>query len=411
ALKFNANNPAEFAKSVSEADKIRKEIEQKVKLVEQTNKEAKGDLNTYTQAFKDLEKMVQDDIRDLQTRLKLPNLDAKEFSKQLFMNMIEGKLAGLGKYVEVAREYMPPKKTESEKQTKKDEQIVPPRRGQGVSVRFPVTTGYPLFWLKHAALSSELGQSEYSGNIKGEIKDVTSDPEYLGRPTLILAKGDFPQQGILGFDAKVTIDHTTDTPKESLNLTIGAFPVAGNTLSNSPDVKLAIAGAKGSSVLNATLVNQELTVDMKNIFSEVKYDLAAKNKIVHEIIDGVLRGIPTVTLNAGVRGSLSSFDVHINSNLGDELGKGFQKQLQAKLAEAQAQLRKLVDEKIGAEKTRLKSEMDKVIGDLTKNLDAKKAEADKAVQDAQKAIDGGKSQNPGKKLEQEGKKLLKKFGL
>lgn len=407
ALKFDGKNPAEFAKSLEEAQKIIKEVDQKVKLVEQTSKDVKGEANTYTQAFKDLEKMVNEDIKDLQTRLKLPNIDGKEFSQQLFMQMIESKLVGVRKYAEMARHYMPPKKSAEQKQAKKEEQLVPRRRGEGKNFRFPITTGYPLFWLKHAAISSELGQSEYSGNIKGEIKDLTTDPAFIGKPTLLLAKGDFPNQGISGVDAKITLDHTKEEARESMDISVASFPVGESKLSDSSDVRLALAQAKGSSVLNAVLVDQALTVEIKNNFNNLKYDLEAKNKVVKEIIDNILKDIPTISLNANVKGSFSDFDVHINSNLGDELAKGFQKQLQAKIEEAKAQLRKLVDERIGAEKNRLKAEMDKTIGGLTKDLDAKKAEVDKTVNEAKNSANAGKNSGGQKKLEEEGKKLLK----
>ncbi|MGE3682009.1 MAG: TIGR03545 family protein [Bdellovibrionales bacterium] len=407
ALKFDMKKPAELARDLKEAEKIIKEVEQKVKLVEQTSKDVKGETNAYQQAFKDLDKMVQEDIRSLQQRFKIPQIDSKEFSQQLFMSMLESKLVGVQKYVAVARKYMPPKRSEEEKKERAEEQLVPRARGAGISYKFPITTGYPLFWLKHAALSSKLGSSQYSGDVMGEIKDLNSDPIYLQRPTLLLAKGNFPKIGIFDFDGKVTIDHTTATPKESLELRIGAFPVDSTKLSNSPDVKLAIGSAKGSTFLNAVLVEQSLSMEMKNVFNDVKYDLVAKNKHVQEILGAILKDVNRVTLNAGVKGSFSDFSVHINSNLGEELAKGFQKQLQAKIAEAQTQLKAFVDERIGKEREKLKAEMDRVIGSLTKDLDTKKAEVDKSVQDAKAQVDGGKGKSPEKKLEQEGKKLLK----
>ena len=409
ALKFDVNNPAELAGNLKEADKIVKEVDAKVKQIDQTSKDVNGDINNYQQAFKDLEKMVQEDMRDLQTRLKLPKIDSKEFSQQLFMTFIEGKLVSLQKYIAVARKYMPPKKTEAEKLAKQDEEIVPRRRGEGKNYRFPITTGYPLFWMKHAAISSELGQSEFSGDIKGEIKNLTTDQVFIKKPTEILMAGNFPKQQVMGVDAKITLDHTTDTPKEGMVLKVAKFPTGAYQLSNSPDVRLGIQESTGSSQLVAALVNQEITVDIENKFNGVKFDLDAKNKHVKEIIGNILNGIPVIDLNAKVRGSFSDFSLHINSNLGEELAKGFQKQLQAKLAEAQAQLRALVDQRIGKERDKLKGEMDKTVASLTKDLGVKKEEADKVIADAKAHIEGSKGKGGTKKVEEEGKKLLKKL--
>lgn len=411
ALKFDVNKPAELAKNLKEADKIIKEAEAKVKLIEETSKNVNGDINAYTQAYKDLEKMVQEDIKDLQKRLKLPSVDSKEFSQQLFMGMIESKLVSLQKYIAVARKYMPPKKTEADKLAKQEEQVVPRRRGEGKNYRFPITTGYPLFWVKHAAISSELSSSEMAGDIKGEILDLTTEQLVVGRPTKINLAGNFPKQNIHGVDAKITLDHRKETPEESLNLTVAKFPAGEHKLSDSKDVKLKIADSMGTSQLLGSLIGDEITIDIKSQFNEVKYELEAKNKHVKDIIDGILKGIPTVTLNAGIRGSFSNFAINMNSNLGEELAKGFQKQLQAKLGEAEAQLRSIVDQRIGKERDKLKAEMDKTIGGLTKDLGLRKDEVDKAVKEAKASVEGEKGKGQGKKLEEEGKKLFKKLKI
>lgn len=410
-LKFDLSNPAEFAKNAKEAEKIIREASEKVKLIEETSKDVKGDAANYTQAFNDLEKMLKEDVADLQKRLKIPNLDGKELSQQLFMSMIESRLGGVRKYVEVARKYMPPKRSKEEKLARAEEQVVPPKRGSGRTYEFPVTTGYPLFWLKHAALSSELGQSEYSGNIKGEIRDLSTDPPFIKKPTLFIAAGDFPKQNIAGFDAKITLDHTTEVPRDTAEIKIARFPVENLELSRSPEVHLSMQKALGSSALNAVIVNESLELKMQSAFTELAYDLRAKNKTAQEILERVIQGIPKVTVNASVSGSLADFSLHVNSNLGDELAAGFKKQLDVKIAEAQAQLRKMIDERIGQDKAKLKQELDQTIGGLTKDLDGKKAEVDKVVQQAKTQVEGdkGKGKGSGKKLEEEGKKLLKKL--
>lgn len=226
----------------------------------------------------------------------------------------------------------------------------------------------------------------------------------------MLVQGDFPKQDIHGLNVKITLDHTTDVPRESLNVKVAHFPVNGNQLSDSPEVKLALDRASGTSDVNAVFVNQELTMGMRNTFDDVKYTLNAKNQIVQEIIDNVLKGIPQVTVNADIKGSLDNLDIHINSNLGDELSKGFQKQLQAKIDSAKGQLKKLIDDKIGANRDKLKAELDKATGGLSKDLDGKKNEADKAVKDSTSQLNAQRGGQQ-RQLEEEGKKLLKRFNL
>jgi uncharacterized protein (TIGR03545 family) len=353
--------------------------------------------------------MINDDVRDLQKRLKIPEINGKEFSQQIFMQMIEQKLVSVRKYVALARKYAPPKKTAEQKQAQKDERLVPRRRGEGENFRFPITTGYPLFWLKHAAITSEASSSEYSGNIKGEILDLTTDQPFIGKPTRINVAGDFPKQNIQGLDAKITLDHTTENARESMVIAVNSFPVSGTKFADSSDVSLSMTQARGSSVMNASLVDETMKIELKNTFNDMKYDLQAKNKTVKEILDKILAGIPVITLNANILGSFSDFSMHINSNLGDELAKGFQAQLQAKINEAQVQLRKMVDAKIGGQRDKLKGDLDQTVGGLTKDLDGKKEEVDKAIKQAKASMEGEKDKGQNKKLEEEGKKLLKKF--
>lgn len=409
ALKFDTKNPSQFAKDLQEAQKIYKEAEGKVKLAEKTSKDLKGDMNTYAQAVKDIEKMIDEDLKDLQTKFKIPDVNAKEFSTQLFLGLLEKKLVSVRKYVEIGRKYMPPKKTKEQKLAEKNEQLLPAARGKGKTYRFPVTTGYPLFWLKHAALSSEVNASEYSGNMKGEIRDLTSDPEFLKKPTLLTLNGEFPKQGITGVDAKIILDHTTENAKDSLILKVASFPVDRQVLSDSKDVSLAINKAVGSSYMDAVFANEQVTMTMRNEFQKVDYSLESKEKIVKEIIGNVLKGIPMITVNADITGSFSKLNIGINSNLGEELSKGFKAQLQAKIDEAKASLRKLIDDKIGGEKAKLTADLNSTTGGLSKVLDGNKAELDKALSTAKNSTKGKGS--PTKKLEDEGKKLLKQFGL
>ncbi len=408
-LKLDPSNPGEFAQNLKTIETIIREADQKVKLFEATSREIKNDTDNYVQSFKDLEKMVAEDIRDLQKRFKIPNLDSREFSEQLFMSMLEKRLVGIRKYVEIARKYMPPKRTEKQKLARAEEAIVPRNRGEGRNYRFAITTGYPLFWLKSAQLSSELGQSQYSGDIKGEIRDLTTDQVYLKKPTVLLAQGNFPKQNIFGMDVKITLDHTTEVARDIATVKIDQFPVENAKFSDSDQIRLGMRKALGQSHLQAEIVDDQIKMDLRGSFSDLTYDIETKDKQVKAVLEAILKDISKITLNAGVKGSLSEFNLHVNSNLGDELAKGFKKQVEAKITEAQSQLRKLVDERIAPERDRLRQEMDKILGTLTKDLDAKKAETDKIVQETKSELKSEKSKNTGKRLEEEGKKLLKKL--
>ena len=406
ALNLSTKNPIELAGNLKKAKEILGEAEAKIKLVDQSQSQLTGDINTYTSAAANLEKLVQQDVADLQKRLQIPDIDPKEFSQQLFMRQVEKRITGVRKYIEIARKYMPPKKTAAEKAAEKEEELVPPKRGEGKTYRFPITKGYPLFWLKKAAISSELTQSEWAGKASGEILDVTTSPSDLGRPTRVQLKGDFPKQKLLGLDFQATLDHTKEAARESFKASIASFPVVDQMFSDSPSVKLGLKEANGSGSVSGTLADQTVNMNIASKFDQPKFDFDAKSAPVKEILGAVLAGIPSVTMNAGVTGSWDKFNININSNLGQELSNGFQKQLQAKLGEAKAKLNKLVDEKVGPNKKKVQDALAGLTNGPGKLLANAKEELNKALSSAKGAATpkaGGGGASPGN--------LLKGFGL
>lgn len=410
-LNFNLNNPSEFAKSVQQADTIIKEADQKVRLVTDTGRDLQEDINTYNQAIQDLDKMIQQDLKDLQARLNIPNIDGGDFTKRLFMNMIADKLASVRKYAEVAQEYMPAKKSDADSA----KELVPPPRGEGRNYQFPITKGYPTFWLKKARIQSEVSQSEYSGNIEGEITNLTTHPPVVGKPAIFQMAGDFPRQQIHGFSTRIVIDHTTETPKQSLDLKIASYPVGSQRISDSEDVRFIINQSTGELNLSSILENQELQLNLNNNFKDLQYNLEAKNKIVNEILNNVVAGIPIITVNARVTGSWQKLNMHLNSNLGDELSKGIRRELEAKIRQAQAQVRQAIEEKVGGEKAKLTQEFNKIKSQIDNALGRKKSEVESAQQSAKNQLEAEKQKAGGgqlKELEEQGKELLKniRFG-
>lgn len=416
AINWNEKDPLKFAKNLQTANNLIKEAKSKVKEIDQAQKDLRGDLKTYGGSVSDLEEFIQQDIKDLQNRLQIPSIDPKDFTQQFFMKQIEDRLVSLRKYYEVAKKYMPPKKTAEEKAQEEAEALVPRERGEGQNFSFPITKGYPKFWLKKALISSTVSSSsEYSGNITGEILDVTSHPQYLKRPTKVNVAGDFPKQQIAGLDLKAVIDHTTDIPKQTMDLKLGAFPMGQLKLSDSPDVKLNINDSIGSLQLDASLTEGKITLDTRSQYNKLAYEIQAKEKMVQEILHNVFEAIPQITLNAKIQGAWDALKFNLNSNLGQELAKGFGKQLQLKIDQAKAQIRQQIDQQIASEKQKLEAQIQALTADLEKTLGVKKAEVDKVIKDIEAGIkkeEKGLIKNDDlKKLEKEGKKLLEGLGF
>ena len=420
------NNPAEVQQSIQQLDAIFKEADAKIKEVDATQKALNSDVGTYQNAIKEVEAMVQKDVKDLENRLKLPKLDVQSLSKSIFGPMFLGKVKQAEGYLNKARQYAPPKKSKTEKSEFKPP--TPQERAKGRNYKFGRPNTYPLFWLKQAKISSKVTPgADFSGNLEGTLKDVTDDPPVLGRPTLALFKGDFPKQGVMGVDGKLTIDHVTEKPIEKLNLKVASFPVTNRVLVNSPEVTLGIDGATGATTFDVELSGESLKIVNQSTFARgLSAPLAgqpapkaflfseAKQPILAEILKKALDEIPKVTLDASVGGTWTALRFDIDSSLGRDLGAAFDKQIQAKVAEARAKLQAFINDRVGKEKEKLTTEFNKIKGQVDGLLKQKQDEVAKAKGGIEKAKNDAVN-NQKKGLEKDGKKaiddLKKKFGF
>ena len=406
-LKFNSKDPKQFAADLKEASKIAKEADQKIDLVKSASTDFTGDINKYKTELSQIDDLVKQDVKDLESRLKIPNLDTKDLSKNIFGSMFASKLVSIQKYMELGRKYMPPPKDPNEAKAR---ELIPPPRGSGKNYRFPITTGYPLFWLKNATISSKANKGGFSGNLNGSLTNVTTNPKAVGKPAILDVKGDFPNSKIFNTALKVVVDHV-NTPTESLEFSVGSFPLAGINLASSDSLKLTMKSAVGSTNLNVKLQERNLDIKLNNEFSSVDYDLAAPSKNVQEAVSTILAGVPKITLNAGATGTWSKINFILNSNLGSELSRGFNKYLQSKIDEKRKQIQDLINSRIKGEKDKLTAEYNKLKGQIDSALSDKKAEVEKA-KNAVKSETGDKNSpkdNVQKSLKEKGEKLLKGF--
>lgn len=345
-LKPSGKNPLEIAKNLQQARAVLAEGEQKVKQVLQAKTDLTGDVEAYTKAVADLKKLAEQDVADLQKRLQLPNIDPKEFSTQMLLSQLETRLVSLRKYVALARRYLPPKKTAEQKAADQAERVLPPKRGEGVTYQFPVTTGYPLFWLKKAAITSRIDQSDWAGNVAGTLLDFSTDPAVANKPFQVKLEGDFPKQQLLGLQLHAVADHRTETAKETLRVKADAFPAQNVMFSEREDFRFGLANAVGAASFDAELAGEGLKVGLQSRFQKPEFVLEMKNRQVQEIVSGALAGLPALTMAAKAGGTWDQLSFDIDSNLGSALSAGFQKQMQAKLAEAKGKLDAFVNEKL-----------------------------------------------------------------
>jgi uncharacterized protein (TIGR03545 family) len=403
ALKVDGKDPAAAIKAISEIDKIYKEVDTKVKTVKDTKEALSSDINQYKNVYGDVQKFIDEDIKDLEGKMGIPSLDPKDLAMRVFGRQFAGQIQRAEKYMRLAREYMPPPKKKGEK-----DEFTPREHEVGKTYIFPTTTFYPQFWLKRAHINSKASEGGFSGNIAGDILNVTNDPKSLGKPAEAKLSGDFPNSNISGVLMHAVIDHTTDIPKESGTIKVASFPLMDVMLSKSSDVTFGFKQATGSSELKAELQEENLKLTFNATFDKIDYIVEAEKAKVKEVLTGISQGLGALTLNGHADGTWTNMSLGLNSNLAERMQAALKAEFDRQLAGVKDKLREEVNKKVAGQKEKLMAQVkgfeDKFGVSLKSQDDAINSLKGKLDEEKNKA-----QKQQGQKLEDAGKKLLKKF--
>jgi uncharacterized protein (TIGR03545 family) len=402
-LKFDLKNPKEFAENLKTAKDLKDRADSKLKEIRGTTDQIKADADQMMARYKEIDSLVNEDLKNVQSGLNLSDLNAKDLSRSLFANYLTQKLGGYAKYLALAKKY-----TQSSKQSgaKEKEELIPHKRGSGKTYRFPITTGYPLLWIQKATISSKATDDGFSGNVNGELTNLTSDPHLVGRPTVLEATGDFPRTGVMKAHLKMVLDHV-DTPTDSINLNVGAFPLKNLVLANSTELNLSLREAVGQSNISAVYQNSVLNFEMENTFKNAQFSVESQGA-VRDILTEVLKDIPQVQMKAQARGALDRLNISVDSNLGSDLSRGLQKLIQAKLDAVRKQIKDEIENRISGPKKQLTEEINKATGQANSDASAQKQQAEqgnKQVSSAAKTNSSASSLQD--QIKQKGQQLLK----
>lgn len=409
----NFKNPAELASSLQELDKIVKEADKKYKTIDGANKDLSSDLKKIESELKSIEQQVKNDIKDLENRIKLPKLDAQSLATSIFMGYLGPYKDQMLKYKGLAEKYMPPN-LKKKGGNEPDPSMQPRPRARGVSYEFGKPRAYPLVWIKKTRVSSQAGSSPYSGNIEGEIRHISTNQLLTNQPIQLELKGNFPASQVEGFSTRLSYDNRKAESLVDFQLGVASYVVpTPKVLIESKDVNLTLNESKARLNLSAQLVDlKNYTLNIQNDLTSAKLEVSAPQKIVKEIFDSALGALPEITLSAKAKATLPSFPLNIDSNLGRELGKAFEKELKAQVDKAKKALQAQIDQEISKNKAQLDKQINDFKSQIQGRLDGLKNQADGQKKQAENQIKASQKSSENKAKEQIGKdaeKALKKL--
>lgn len=415
-------SPQELQASLQELDAIAKQADAYYKQVGSTGKDLDKELKGLEASVHELDALVKSDVKALEARFRIPSINTQDLTRALFNKYLGKYKAKINHYRAMAEKYIPPKYMDKVTgKADKDEEIPlqPHPRERGVTYEFGRRNSYPLFWLKKAAISSQAGMSPKAGNIRGEILDITSHQALIGRPTVATLSGDFPADQISGVLLKLVLDNTKPESLITYKVDVGAYPLRGSDLVDSPDVKIALTEAVGKLNIEGQLkALREFQMKLNNQFTTAHFAVTAKDGNIDSILKNTFANLPVINLKGDASGYLPSMSFNVTSNLGSELEKGLRKQVEAKIAEAQKQIEAYVNKEIGKNREaiekqvqQLRTQLDGEVKKAQAQLDAQKKQAESKVDQAKKDAESQAK----KKLNEEGKKaadaLKKRLGL
>ena len=407
AYKWDKRNPI---KSISKLNKLIKKANGTYKQYTSDIKAIRNDLKTVKNVSKNVDKWIEQDMKNLQSKVGIPELDPEALAFSMFGNYFGTNVAQYRKYSEIAKEYMPPPK---DQRTPKD-QLTPPARGKGRTINFPKLGENPKYWIKKIDVSSQAGKSEYGGNLEGQITDITSSPKLIDKPVEIKIKGAFPKQKLFGLSLDAVLDHRKEVATQTLAMAIDQLPFEGKTLSKSSNLGLKLMPAPAKVKLNASMQGEQAQVILNAAINRPKFDLKADKKLIQESLGNILAGLNVLTLRAKATGKWEDLKWNMRSNLGGEISKGLKAELGRRVADAKKKLRSKIDQKIGPQKKKLDDLVNNFKKDIDSKLDAEKSKAGRELKNLTadlKKKQGSSLENKAKKLfkSKDAKKLLKKL--
>ncbi len=414
------NSPQDLQSSVQQFESLIKKSEEKINLVKSTSGQMQTDAQGIDAEFKNIDQIIKKDIADLESKFSLPKIDAKSITKSLFMPYLDPYLSKINHYKALLDKYIPPNaKTSKEKGSNPDEEFKPHPRAKGITYEFSRPNSYPIFWIKKISITSQSKGQPQTGDLAGLITNITSNQALIKKPTEAQFTGGFPNLNLEGLFGKIVIDNTASDSLVDFQFKVGSYLLNSKELVNSPDVKLGFQKAKGDFSIRGNLKSlSQINYSLVNNIKNIDYIVESSNSTVKDILVGVFHGIPVVLLEAYGEGTLPDFNLNITSNLGPEIQKGFEKQLQKRINEAKERIQKLVRDSIGKERAKVEAEINSAktqaeaeIKKVQDQLQAQKSQGEDKINQAKKDAENQAKKALGEDAQKKIDDLKKKLGF
>ncbi|MDZ7781343.1 MAG: hypothetical protein U5R14_15620 [Gemmatimonadota bacterium] len=299
--------------------------------------------------------------------LDLPSLDAPDISPALFGGTALTWLKPVLYWAQKAEGFLPPGLDPRNRPGPKR------ARAEGTTVEFPGRATYPSFLLERGELGLEIaGDGPAAGQYTANLRNLTSQPSLVGRPIELLAGRAESAQGPEGLSLAAVLDHTTETIRDSVSLTLDGIGLPALDL-DAFDARVDLG--LGNAAFDLRRVGDEIDARMhwsSDDISWLRAGAAASDtdddapRTLAQSLSGTsaddlrtgsaewardflwraVSGLDQVSLTMGLSGSLSDPSLSVQSNIGSAVAESLRRELGREIEAAEARLREEVDSRI-----------------------------------------------------------------
>jgi uncharacterized protein (TIGR03545 family) len=387
-------------KWLKNANSIYTDVQAQIKKVEDTQAQFNKDMAVLNSSVGKIDKTIASDIKTLQNYIQFPKIPENQLSAYLFDTYLSRYMQHYETAKTWADTYLPPNLLHKKEQYT----LKPIPRKNGVLYTYGKQNSYPLFWLKHAKITSVASAATPAiGDLSGEISHVSTDQTLTKQPLTCVLRGDFPGIHINDLHINLIIDRRGSSVQDLLDIQIGAYPIQQLTLLESTEMQLKLAEAYGRLRISAKRNQQHIDIALTQYFERVRFDVQAQNTLVQEISQAAFAHVTDTHIEASAKGPFNQLTFAINSPLGATLADGFATEIDKRIQAEKDRIQKEITQKLDAEMAKIKTTVAQFNDTYTRTLKEQEAALLKLQQDIQTLQRQAESQVNGWKKEAEAK--------
>lgn len=375
--------------NVAKKIQLAKEVADEAKVLRDEVRETRvgvlGEVARSKSDLDNLERLKDEDIQALESKLKLPSFDTDRLTTYFLGDRLAKRLGKTLGMIQTVRERLPAKSAPK---------VHPAARG--VNVEFPSGRALPGWWVKHLKLSGEGAGLK----LAGEAKNFSSLPANVDKPATVVLKG----QGDGGkMQLFATLDHREERAKDGFLLDWSGFEVPAFQTGDGDGLGVKVSKGKGLLKANIELEGSNLEGKIDFAATGVSLTPSAGDSAdpTAQVLAAALEGLDKLVVSVKLSGTLQSPKWELASNLGTAAAKGLERTVGKKIAAQRAKLRAQVDGLYAGKRREMEALLGKVQGTLTNRVDLAdsrlrsledraKAEASKVVPKIEAPKDLGK---------------------